>query len=135
MKKTFLYAICILAALNCKEKTEEKLPVQEKLPAAKETPKPTGGNGKWSAYQGRMNWKDAQAKCASIKMRLPARAEIKAAYDAKLTEEWIKDLNSYYHWTSEEFSDDRAYLFNIVYGNSDVLHKNNSNFYYVRCIR
>lgn len=131
MKKTFLYAICILAALNCREKTEEKLPVQEKLPTAKETPKPTGGTGNWSASQGVMNWNDAKARCASLGMRLPTLAEFNAAYDSGVTKSW-NDLSAY--WTSDAFSDFRAYFFNIDGGYSNHYRKDVGSFY-VRCIR
>lgn len=124
MKKTFVYAIYIFFALNCKEKAEEK-PAAMKV--AKET-RESAGTGNWSSNQGIMNWRDAQAKCASIGMRLPTRTEIKAVYDAKLTEEW-KNI----YWTKDEFSDALAYNFNITNGDSDSGLKD--GLYYVRCIR
>ncbi len=80
------------------------------------TPKPAPSNGKWSAYQGVMNWEDAKKKCASIGMRLPTIEELKAAYAAGITESWKTDGN--YYWSSTPVGDDRAYLLDIRFGNS-----------------
>lgn len=92
---------------------------------------PSVGSGKWSAYMGNMNWEDAKAKCKSIGMRLPTRTELKAAYEAKLTEPWT--ANGSYYWTSEECSEASAYNFTVADG--IVFNISKTNVSRVRCIR
>ncbi len=52
----------------------------------------------WSAYQGKMTWQEAKAKCASIEKRLPTRAEFEATYKVKMTKSWEKD--GMWYWNS-----------------------------------
>lgn len=91
----------------------------------------------WSNYQGHMNWKNAKAKCASIGMRLPSIAELKAAFKAKVTESWKAewDKSAYFsiYWTSEEYSERGAYNFYADGGFVDYFDKGYG--YHVRCIR
>ncbi len=57
---------------------------------AKKVPANTS-SGKWSDYQGSMNWKDATAKCASFGMWLPTIEELKTAYTAGVRESEGRD--------------------------------------------
>jgi hypothetical protein len=45
----------------------------------------------WSDYQGIMTWEESNEKCEGLQMRPPTRKEIKAAYNANLTDSWKKD--------------------------------------------
>lgn len=83
----------------------------------------------WSNYQGNLNWKDAITRCKSLAMRLPTRAELKAAFDSEITSQWENVM----YWTSEEFSAENAYYFDILYGFDSDIPKNDVIF--VRCIR
>ena len=89
---------------------------------------------RWSDYQGRMNWKDAIKKCASIGMRLPTRKELMTAHRAKATEYWKTDWEKSYawYWTSEEHSADIAYSFIIDDGRDYYFLK--EDHWHVRCI-
>ncbi len=101
MKKTFLYAICMIAVLSCMDCREEK-----------EQPKQDSGTGKWSAYQGEMNWYQAALKCVGKGMRLPKMNDFREAYKSGVTKSWENGN----YWSSEEFSDDSAYSFYISDG-------------------
>jgi|JI10StandDraft_1071094.scaffolds.fasta_scaffold27852_8 hypothetical protein len=94
-------------------------------------PKKEEDTGKWSDYQGLMNWEDAKAKCASIKMRLPTIEELRKAFLYKVTEPWEKD--GVYYWSSTHLGDDRAYFLNILIGNNYDYYRN--NYGNVRCLR
>ncbi len=87
-------------------------------------------SGKWSKYQGWMNWKDAKAKCNSIGMRLPTRKEFASAYKMKLTESWKKDGG--YYWTTED-SLNGVYVFGIFMGNT--LERVAGKGKHTRCVR
>ena len=89
------------------------------------------GGGKWSEYQGEMNWYMAKATCESIGMRLPTIEELKLAYTSKLTESWKK--NGYNYWSSTPTGGDRAYGFTIIDGNSYDFDSNIPDS--VRCIQ
>jgi len=92
----------------------------------------------WSDYQGKMNWNDAKAKCASLGMRLPTRAELGTAYKAKVTQSWKVDWQkSGYsnHWTSEEYSASGAYTFYVGDGDDTVSYFKDVDGVHVRCIR
>jgi hypothetical protein len=65
----------------------------------------------WSDYQGKMNWNDAKAKCASIKMRLPSRSELESAYKSGLMASWKNDGTVY--WSSEIYATAYAYFFYV----------------------
>ena len=78
-----------------------------------------------------MTWEESNEKCEGLQMRPPTRKEIKAAYNANLTDSWKKD--GLWYWTSEKFSKEYAYYFNVEDGNvSNIV-----NFYsiHLRCIR
>lgn len=94
--------------------------------------KSTPSNGKWSAYQGFLNWEDAKAKCASLGMRLPTIEELKAAYSAKITESWRTDGTRYWSSTPHN-SDALAYFINIdnLVAAATIITAN----YPVRCVR
>lgn len=87
---------------------------------------------KFSKYQGKMNWDDAQGKCASIGMKVPTREELKKAYSLKVMEDWEKDGLGY--WSSEESVKGYAYIFVVedggVYG-----YGNKGDLRNLRCIR
>ncbi|MCB1177961.1 MAG: hypothetical protein KDK36_10315 [Leptospiraceae bacterium] len=89
---------------------------------------------RWSKYQGFMKWEDAKKKCASLGKgwRLPKKGEwqINFSVNKKALEKWNRQG---YHWTSEEFSDRNAYLFDIKNGISNYFFKSYGN--HVRCIR
>lgn len=110
MKKLFIAVFCFTAVFTV-EMSAQKTP-------------------KWSSFQGKMNWKEAAAKCKKQGMRLPTGAEFKAAYDANLTLDWPRDGAVY--WTSEMMSDDAAYVFVVTYGAESNYRKTDS--YSVHCI-
>lgn len=87
-------------------------------------------SGKWSAYQGWMNWKDAKIKCKSIGMRLPNRSELQSAYEKGLTESWKKDGG--YYWTIEQ-SSKNSYVFGIFTGQHVITRTDKGK--HTRCIR
>lgn len=125
MKKSIFAGVCLFVILTCREKTKI-------VPPIKETSKM--GIGGWSVYQGLMNWDDGKAKCESIGMRLPTRAEIKKAIDAKLTAEWKMDDKGYSnYWTSEEFMPDTPYGFDVN-GGFSVYNPKSFSYFSVRCI-
>jgi hypothetical protein len=72
-------------------------------------------SGHWSAYQGKMNWHGAQAKCTNQGMRLPTSAEFEFAYKTGVTKSWEAD----WYWTSEENSDVYAQVLNTENGVSN----------------
>jgi hypothetical protein len=85
----------------------------------------------WSPYMGRMDWDDARAKCRSIGMRLPTLQELKAAYNAGITESWKNDAIDY--WSSTPY-DAQMYYTLIVY--DGITHLGASTRYsHVRCRR
>ena len=88
-------------------------------------------SGEWSEYQGHMNWNEATAKCASIGMRLPTIAELKAAYAAGVTELWRKDGDHY--WSSTPYGTVFAYLLNVYDG--IVTYYYRTYVRHVRCLR
>ncbi len=102
--------------------------------------KSSKNKSKWSDYQGIMTWDEAKAKCISLGMRLPTKAEFKIANTAKETKKWNTDIekdNDVLYWTSEEdHSESPPYL-------AYYFDKGNGNFYrefktipkVVRCIR
>lgn len=87
--------------------------------------------GRFSAYQGGLNWRDAKEKCKSIGMRLPTLEELKAEYTSKKTKLWRKG-DSFY-WSSTPYNADSSYTFNIENGESS--DDNNDNPLGFRCIR
>lgn len=87
--------------------------------------------GKWSNYQGWMNWKDAKEKCDEIGMRLPTRIELRIARRKGHTETWKKD--GAYYWTSEEGSNSNFYTFGIFTGKSILGRADKGK--HTRCIR
>jgi hypothetical protein len=87
-------------------------------------------SGKWSEYQGEMNWNAAVKKCAEIKMRLPTRSEMETEFKRKNTNSWKKD--GYWFWTSEEYSKGDAYYFDIGLGL--VVDHLKEEINHVRCI-
>jgi formylglycine-generating enzyme required for sulfatase activity len=93
--------------------------------------KSSKSDGKWSEYQGYMNWEDAKKKCASIGMRLPTIEELESAYKSGVTESWKTD--GYNYWSSTPVGDDRAYNLSINYGDSDDRYRGVVNR--VRCLR
>ncbi|MBP7280867.1 MAG: hypothetical protein KBA66_04790 [Leptospiraceae bacterium] len=90
-----------------------------------------GHMGKWSAYQGWMNWNDARAKCKSINMRLPTRKEFQMARKAGITESWKKD--GAYYWTKEELPNSNIYVFGIFTDRSITGRADKGK--HTRCIR
>ena len=89
------------------------------------------GDGKWSAYQGVMNWEDAKKKCANLRMRLPTIEELKEAYKSKVTDSWKTDGITY--WSSTPVGVDRAYHFHVDSGGS--YDPPRDGIFYVRCLR
>lgn len=89
----------------------------------------------WSAYQGKLNWEDAKAKCASIGMKLPSIEELKAAYAAEITKSWdeIGFLSNRFYWSSQLGVDNRAYILGVLDGGSNEF--NRSSEFKVRCLR
>ena len=91
----------------------------------------------WSKYLGQMTWRQAMAKAASLGMRLPTRAELRKAFANTDTEFWRADWEESaraYYWTSEESSEDCAYLFFVDNGYvTDGLK--DYGYLHVRCIR
>ena len=85
----------------------------------------------WSEYRGAMPWDKAKAEAESLGMSLPTIEELKSAYESGITKEWEEDGRWY--WTSEEFSAERAYFFDIGNGCSNGDLKDDSS--HVRCIR
>ncbi len=104
---------------------------QEECNQTEEEAKQAVDSGKWSEYQGYLNWEDAKAKCASIKMRLPTIEELRKAYVDKVTESWKKDSSVY--WSSTPVGDDRAYGLDIFYGDSYDFGRTFVSL--VRCLR
>lgn len=106
--------------------------------ATKKDPKPTPSSGKWSEYQGNMNWDDAKRKCASIGMRLPTRDELVAARKTGLSEKWTGEegLLGRYYWTSEEYPVESAYF--VSMDNGHIGHYVDRSWYgipnNVRCV-
>lgn len=93
-------------------------------------------SSEWSDYQGIMTWDNAKAKCSSLAMRLPTKAELETAYNEKETEGWNADIekdNPKTYWTSEESSDNSATTFSLGYGYALTPAKYHDN--HVRCIR
>lgn len=88
-------------------------------------------NGKWSAYQGEMNWEDAKAKCARLGMRLPTISELKAAYAAKVTESWRMEGGVY--WSSTPDTDGVAYYLNVSTGSAGYYYYDTKTHF--RCLR
>lgn len=93
----------------------------------------------WSDYLGEMNWEDAKRKCGSLGiagygMRLPSIDELEIAYKEGITESWKSDWqkteNSGY-WTSQHYSEARAYYFLVALGELDYLNK--KDIKHVRC--
>lgn len=76
-----------------------------------------------------MTWNEAIQKSAEMGMRLPKCEEFTAAYKAKLTESWSEG-NLY--WTSDSYSEDKAFVFDIVTGNRRTYSTNLREN--VRCI-
>lgn len=87
--------------------------------------------GKWSQYQGWMNWNDAKAKCKSINMRLPTRKEFQMARKVGITESWKKD--GAYYWTKEELPESNIYVFGIFTGRAIPGRADKGK--HTRCIR
>ena len=83
----------------------------------------------WSEDFGEMNWKGAMTKAANLGMRLPTRAEIRAAYTVGETKSWKAES----YWTSDECSEVTAYFFFV--DNGDVHLDSKDSFNNVRCIR
>lgn len=88
--------------------------------------------GKWSQHLGKMEWEKAKAKCASIGMRLPTIAELKAAYKANVTVSWKADGIVY--WSSDEYSNGSAYAFFVSDGDGSNYFGRDADLR-VRCIR
>lgn len=94
--------------------------------------------GRWSQYQGRMNWDKAMEKCVSIGLRLPTIEELIAASFTDITIHWRKD--GYDYWSSSRpdapdanrADDESAYHLNIdggKYAYSSAYER------HVRCLR
>lgn len=67
----------------------------------------------WSNDLGPADWYTASRKCALIGMKLPLRSDLYAAYEAQLSEIWLKEVKgktSGEYWTAEEYSSDQAYV-------------------------
>jgi hypothetical protein len=92
---------------------------------------PVKSSGEFSDYQGYLNWENAKAKCDSLKMRLPTKDELEAAYKAGVTESWKND--GYTYWSSTTYGDDYAYYINVTLGFSYSYSRN--TYDNVRCIR
>ena len=101
----------------------------------------TDSSKNWSDYLGEMNWEDAKRKCGSLGsagygMRLPSIDELKSAYIEGITESWKSDWkkteNSGY-WTSQYYSEARAYYLLVAVGELDYLNK--KDIKHVRCKR
>jgi hypothetical protein len=110
--------------INCGSASQE-------APTPKNSKEAKIGSRNFSAYHGKNTWEDAKAKCDSIGMRLPTRAELDAAYKAKEIESWEAD--GIWYWTSEEVSENFAYSFTVGYG--DVGYDSKGSARRVRCIR
>jgi hypothetical protein len=95
---------------------------------------PSSGN--WSGYQGTLKWEDGKRKCANLKMRLPTKDELVAAYTSGLYEKWQKEksVKFTWYWTSEE-SGNSAYYVSMVDGFIGSTFKGDSDYIIVRCIR
>ena len=89
-------------------------------------------DGKWSEYQGYLNWSEANSKCKSIGMRLPILEELKVAYRTKIAESWKKNGNLY--WSSTHYNDKQAYLFFLSEEIGNLKDVGNLKGH-VRCIR
>lgn len=106
------------------------------IPSAKEF-------SNWSAYQGRMNWAKANAKCKSLGMRLPNPDELAKAFESKFTESWMKDGKwmHYGFWTSEDLDSDTSTVFRIervtqcCESNERTDRANKGSELHVRCVR
>jgi hypothetical protein len=89
------------------------------------------GAKKFSEYQGRLTWDDANKKCKSLKMRLPSLDELKKAYESGITKSWLKD--GLYYWSSTPYDAERYYLLNVRDGNTSSNSRDSS--FNVRCRR
>lgn len=93
-------------------------------------------DGKWSSYQGKMNWYDARAKCESIGMRLPTIGELDLAYTTGITKTWNETgffIAGYAFWTSEGSSEGGIRAFGVNDGTDSIY--NGSEDLLVRCFR
>jgi formylglycine-generating enzyme required for sulfatase activity len=88
---------------------------------------------KWifSEHLGEMVWDDANKKCSSSGMRLPTIAELKEAYDSKITKSWQKDGNGY--WSSTPYDAERYYCLDV--DDRDTYHYDRNFNRNVRCRR
>lgn len=91
----------------------------------------SANSSNWSAHQGRMNWADAKAKCASLGMRLPTIEELKAEYAGKFMEPWKTD--GIYFWSSTPSDHPIGYNPSLsIVSRHNVPYSTNNH---VRCIR
>ena len=88
-------------------------------------------SAKFSDYQGRMTWDDANKKCKSIKMRLPTIDELKEAYTLKITNSWL-EYNSVDYWSSTPSAESYYLLYR---GDGRTLNYNRDDPNSVRCRR
>ncbi len=92
---------------------------------------------KWeneSRYLGTMSWKQAIVRAKAIGMRLPTVQEIQVAIESGLHKHWSEYDPEAGFWTSEEYLDNRAYLFLCNYGTSCIIDKD-YGIGHVCCIR
>ncbi len=92
--------------------------------------------GKWSEYQGAMDWYRAKNLCKILDMRLPTRKELLVVRKAGIWKKWQEENNnrSSNYWTSEESS--RQYAYYVSMGNGISLDEKKvfSTYCVVRCI-
>lgn len=87
--------------------------------------------GKFSDYLGAMSWDDAKKKCAEKGMRLPSIEDLRSAYEAKITEAWKADANTYWSSTyNTEGNADTLDIYNNDYSNMRIGYSAHT-----RCIR
>jgi hypothetical protein len=89
------------------------------------------GAKKFSEYQGKLSWDDANKNCELLKMRLPTITELKEAYDSGITNSWQKD--GYRYWSATPYGAVRYYLFDVFDGYTDYYARDGNG--YVRCRR
>jgi hypothetical protein len=88
--------------------------------------------GEFSEFQGKYTWKQANALCKSMNMRLPTLDELKVVYDAKQTKDWQQDGN--YYWTQSPASGGGYFVF-IIAGGSVFYNFENEDYFLTRCFK
>ncbi len=87
---------------------KSKLISQDELKAAKL-------KKNWSKYMGTMKWKEADAKCKSLGMRLPTISELQVAESAGITSYWKSQYPNWRgmdhsYWSSTPYSKEKYFI-------------------------